>query len=369
MKIAIDISQIVYEGSGVSRYLANMVAAILKYDRKNEYVFFFSSLRRRLDHRLEIAIRNKYILKKYMLPPTLLDLLWNRLHIVPIDALTGTVDLMVTSDWTEPPSRISKITIVHDLVYLRFPNTLAPSIIAVQKRRLRWVKKETSHIIADSYSTKDDLIDLLHVPGEKITVIYPSVHLPYTEGVRTVHPEGVHKPFILTVGKIEPRKNIRRLIAAFHQAQLDNVELVIVGSQGWSSNQQSTMNYQQSNHIKFLGYVSDDKLRQLYQSALFFIYPSLYEGFGYPIVEAMSCGCPVAASNTSSLKEIAQDAALLFDPKNIDAIAHALTTLTNNTELRKILARKGVCRAAYFSEEKYAVNLLHVFDKVYDHRR
>ncbi|HLC94181.1 MAG TPA: glycosyltransferase family 1 protein [Patescibacteria group bacterium] len=374
MKIAIDISQIVYEGSGVARYVKNMVEILLRYDQKNEYVFFFSSLRGKLNRQIETAIKNKHTLKKYLLPPILLDLLWNRLHIFPIDHLIGKVDLIITSDWTEPPSRAKKITVIHDLVFLKFSETLPQKIIDVQKRRLQWVKKESALIIADSQSTKKDLTDLLNISQEKIEVVYPAVIHPRggssltSQNYQTVLKKyQLTKPFILTVGKREPRKNLKRLMSAFLRSGLHDVDLVVVSSKGWKESE-IDLDSSKYNAVKFLGFVPDHELYSLYQSALFFVFPSLYEGFGYPIVEAMQLGCPVATSNTSSLREIAQGNALLFDPHNEDAICQSLIKLSTDTSLREELKNKGLKRASDFSKEKFAAQLLSIFEKVYENR-
>lgn len=381
MKIAIDISQIVYEGSGVSRYLKNMIISLLKYDQENDYVFFFSSLRGKINKRIEAVIKNKHGLKKYPLPPSFLDFLWNRLHFFPIDKLIGQVDLIITSDWTEPPAHAKKITVVHDLVYLKFPQTLHPKIVAVQKRRMQWVKAESSRIIADSHNTKHDLVKLLGIPDDKIDVVYPAV---------VVHPWGVidltpsdnktilkkyklTKPFILTVGKIEPRKNVGRLIAAFLKTKLNNLDLIIVGSKGWGADyyqsylhRQTEINKRQAKNVRFLGFISDEDLFTLYQSAFFFVLPSLYEGFGLPVIEAMQLGCPVAASNTSSLKEIAGDDALLFNPYDEEDIAKTLVKLAQDEKLRAELKAKGLKKGPKFSSEQFAHQLLKVFNNVYE---
>lgn len=378
MKIAIDISQIVYEGSGVARYTHNLVEALLKYDQKNDYVFFFSSLRSKLNHQIETAINSKHELKKYRMPPTLLDLLWNKLHILPIDNFVGDVDLIITSDWTEPPAKTKKITIVHDLVYLRYPKTLSPKIVSVQKRRLNWVTRESELIIADSQNTKNDLITLLKIPQEKINVIYPTVSHPRDDNFLTPkeHKEILNKyrltrPFILTVGKIEPRKNIGRLIEAFLKSQLKDIDLIIVGTKGWSADYYQTglhrralVDKQHAKNIRFLGFISDKELYALYQSAQFFIMPSIYEGFGYPVVEAMSFNCPVATSNTSSLKEIAEGFALLFNPYDEHDIAKTLIKLAGDKELRHRLAEKAFIHAQNFSSEKFMHNLSNLLNLI-----
>lgn len=365
MKIAIDISQIVYEGSGVSRYLNFLIKGLLQYDQKNKYTFFFSSLRKKIDKSLEKKIKEKNQLKKFPFPPTILDFLWNRLHVFPIENLIGNNDIFFSSDWTEPPTKSFKITTIHDLVYLKFPQTMTEKIINVQKRRLKWVKKESNLIIADSKTTKKDIINLLKIPSKKIEVVYPAVEVnvnPKSIVNRTLKKLNFNRPFILTVGKLEPRKNIKKLINAFLKAKLKNIDLVIVGQKGWGELYSDYFKYTLPN-IKFLGFIPDIDLYSLYQSALFFIYPSLYEGFGYPVVEAMKLDCPVATSNTSSLEEIGKNSALLFNPEKETEITKAIINLYQNPRLRERLIIAGRKKRNIFSLKKFSYQLINIFEK------
>lgn len=180
MRIGIDISQIVYEGTGVANYTKNLVENLLKIDKENDYVLFFSSLRRQflisnLQFLNKFKIPNsKCQIKTFKLPPTLLDILWNRLHILPIEWLIGPVDVFFSSDWTQPPTiRAKKVTTLHDLSILKFPKEHHPEIVATQKRRLRWVKKECDLIICDSLATKRDAIKILGIEKKRLRVIYP----------------------------------------------------------------------------------------------------------------------------------------------------------------------------------------------------
>src|SRR3990167_11375676 len=183
MKIGIDISQIAYRGTGVSRFTRGLVDAILKHDKNNEWVFFFSSLRKQLDYDLKLKIKNRGLqINDYPYPSKLLTLLWNKFHIFKIDSLIKNLDWLITSDWTEPPSNYKKATIVHDLVYKRFPETLSSIIRKNQNLKLKHVRKESKVIFADSLSTKNDLISLLEIPENKIIVNYPGVHIIETDG-------------------------------------------------------------------------------------------------------------------------------------------------------------------------------------------
>ncbi len=373
MKIAIDISQLSYQGTGVARYTQNLVESLIKYDDKNRYVFFYSSLRKPIPEKIRKLIIQKHTLRQFPLPPTALDLLWNKWHKLPIERFVGDVDIVFTSDWTEPPTaKAKKITTIHDLAAFRFPETshdttefklsrmqISANIVANQKRKLDYVRKESNLIICDSHATREDVEELLKIPKNKLVVVYPAVEV-------TVFPEEkkiADKPYILTVGTLQPRKNIKRLINAFIDAKLP-IDLYIVGAQGWGEELPSNT----AQNIKFLGYAEDKQLSQLYQNALFFIYPSLYEGFGYPVVEAMAYGCPVATSNTSSLKEIADGYGVLFDPESEKDIEKALTKLYLNEKLRKALINKGYKRAEEFSGKHFAKQLISIFENVYGNR-
>lgn len=177
MRIGIDVSQIAYSKTGVANYLANLVESLLKVDTKNEYVLFFSSLRRDLD----ISIFNvqespRLTIKTFKFPPLALDYLWNRLHIIPIERLIGPVDLFITSDWTEPPVKnAKKATIIYDLIVYKSPNETARKIVKTQKRKLNWVKKESDVVFTISQSSKKDIEEILKIDSSKVKVIYPAV--------------------------------------------------------------------------------------------------------------------------------------------------------------------------------------------------
>lgn len=358
MKIAIDISQIAYVGTGVARYTQMLVESILEFDTTNEYTFFFSSLRSKLPADIEQKILQKHRLTKRKLPPTLLNIMWNRFHIVSINQLIKTHDVFISSDWTQPPVQkpMKSVTVVHDLVYLKYPDTVHSTILATQKKRMHWVQKDVDMIIADSHSTKQDLIDLVGIDKDKINVVYPAVTVlqPTDDDLKRIYSTYSirNTKYVLAVGKLEPRKNIARLISAFQKAHLDDTTLLIVGPKGWDNTQSSTLHPPSSN-IRFLGFVPDADLFALYKNALFFIYPSLYEGFGFPLVEAMSLGCPVATSNTSSMKEIAEGYGLLFDPESEEDIIEAIETLYANEKLRKELSEKGKKRAKDFTKMQF----------------
>lgn len=351
MKIGIDISQSAYKGTGVGRFTRGLIDSILTFEKKNEWFFFFSSLRNQLDYKIKLKIKSEgYQIYDFPFPPSLLSLVWNKYHKFKIDYLLKDLDWFISSDWTEPPSSYKKATIVHDLVYKRFPETLHPLITKTQDKKLEHVRAESKIIFADSLSTKRDLVNFLNIDKNKIVVNYPGVNIIKTKkdfDEKTLKKFNIKKRYLLTVGKIEPRKNIQRLIDAFVNLNIENLELIIVGEYGWGPNIKSFRN------VKYLGYAEDNELFSLYKSALFFIYPSLWEGFGYPIIEAMSLGTAVATSNTSSLKEISQNSALLFNPYKINEIQEAIKKLVYDKTLREKLQKNGLRTSEKFTWENY----------------
>lgn len=176
MRIGIDISQLAYDGTGVAIYLQNLVKKLIVQDNKNEYILFYSSFRRNFHIPMFNAQRHKnLIVKKFKLPPFFLDILWNKLHLVPIEWFIGPVDVFISSDWTQPPTKAKKVTIIYDMIVYKYPNETAKKIVQVQKRRLEWVRKEIDRVICISKATKEDVIKLFNIQKEKLSVIYPGI--------------------------------------------------------------------------------------------------------------------------------------------------------------------------------------------------
>ena len=178
MKIGIDVSQLVYSNTGVANYLENLVQCLLKVDKENEYILFFSGLRRTIQ-KSKFKSQNynsKLKIKTFKIPPILLDTLWNRLHIVPIEWFIGDVDVFISSDWTQPPTKkAKKATILYDLIVHKYPNETDKKIVDTQRRRLTWVKKECDVVFCISESTKKDAMEILGIEKRKLKVIYPGI--------------------------------------------------------------------------------------------------------------------------------------------------------------------------------------------------
>lgn len=380
MKIGIDISQLAFPGTGVASYTRNLVENLLKIDKQslllrnkeNEYVLFFSSLRQ--------PPPKDFKSKNFKLPPLLLEILWNRLHVLPIEKFIGKVDVLHTSDWLEPPARCSKVTTIHDLVVYKYPETLHPRIVSNQRRKLEWVKRESEVVIAVSEATKKDIIEILGIPERKIRVIYEAPDEIYNKQQTTNNRDEVRKKYgikgdyILAVGTREPRKNLKRVIEAFSQltthppageAGNSLLKLVIAGKFGWGEDFHQSLITNHQSPIIFTGYVPKEDLAPLYAGAQVFVYPSLYEGFGLPILEAMACGCPVVTSNISSMPEVAGEAAVLVDPENVEDITRGIKEAIKR---KSELVKKGKSWVKNFSWEKAAKETLKVYKEAYAHR-
>lgn len=371
MTIGIDVSQIVYEGTGVSRYTLSLVETLLKIDRNNEYVLFGASLGRFF--KLKELTKNLRCTKYFFpIPISFLEFVWNKWHILPIEKWIGKIDVFHCSDWTEPPGICPKVTTIHDLVVYKFPETSHPKIVSTQKRKLEWALKDKDNFIAVSQSTKRDLVEILKVKENFVSVIYEAAGENFQtfmkhsifeknkliDALRSKY--GLNKKYILTLGTREPRKNLKRLINAWSKFKIADVDLVVVGKYGWGNDVEADVV-----NIKLLGYVPDEFLPQLYSGAELFVFPSLYEGFGLPVLEAMSVGCPVITSNVSSLPEVGGGAAIYIDPYNFVDIQEKIRSIINlNSKERLNLQNKLVKQAENFTWEKTAKQTIAQYEKI-----
>jgi glycosyltransferase involved in cell wall biosynthesis len=272
------------------------------------------------------------------------------------------------TDFTLPPVSAPTRTIltVHDLSFIHAPETAEPSLRAYLNAVVPRSVARADLILADSDSTRHDVIDAYGVPHDRIHTLYCGVEDTYQpiddplrlQAIRDKYAIGA-RPFILSVGTVQPRKNYARLAEALHQLGYEGVKLVIVGGKGWLEDElyQTVERLGMGQQVQFLGYVPDDDLPLLYNAARVFALPSLYEGFGLPPLEAMACGVPVVTSNVSSLPEVVGKAALLVDPYDIDAISDALDRALTDDSLRKTLITRGQIRAQSFSWQSAAQQL------------
>ncbi len=364
MKIGIDISQIIYEGTGVARYTKLLVEALTNTDTDDELVLFgatFGQISKLYDFKTSLN-SEKITSKFYKIPVRVLEIIWNKLHILPVETLSGEVDIFHTSDWMEPPSYCPKVTTIHDLIVLKYPELFPKNIVGNHKLKHAWIKRESKYIIADSLNTKKDIIELLNIPETNIEVIYPGISSIFTPQIdeivnSVVNKYNLNNKYILTVAKREPRKNLSTLIEAFQKLSNASFDLVIVGNYGWDT----TSNISGKN-IKLVGFVPDKDLPALYSGASCFVYPSTYEGFGFPVLEAMACGTKVITTNKGSLGEITGGFATVIDPEQATSLQAGIENALN-TSISQTKKQEQISWTSKFNWKASAVKIIDVYKK------
>ncbi len=297
-------------------------------------------------------------------------ILWEQI-IAPVATTRTHLDVLFCPVNVVPlASPVPSVVTVHDLAFLAYPEAFHATKRRYLTAMTRLSVRRARHIIAVSAHTRDDLVHYFDVRPERVTVIPNAADERYrpadTPDALTRFKAAHNLPdrFILFVGTREPRKNLRRLIEAFALLS-DNdpgVKLVIVGASGWLTSDLAPLvqSHGLSNRIVFMGYVPDDDLPHWYQAATVFCYPSLYEGFGLPVLEAMACGVPVVTSRTSSLPEVTGDAALLADPTDVRGLASALQSVLADDARRQAMSEAGIARSHVYSWEQTAAATLAV---------
>ncbi len=263
--------------------------------------------------------------------------------------------------WHPPVSVVT----IHDVGYEYFPNAHTRFQRFYLRLTTRWHVHAARLVLADSHATRDDLVRLYAANPTRIRVVYPGVDLTHfspqpPDAVATVCQRyGIHGRYLLYVGTLQPRKNLRRVLAAFASIaeRHPDVRLVLVGAAGWRMDAFADLMQTLGDRLVRTGYVADADLPALYTGAVALVFPSLFEGFGFPVLEAQACGTPVIASTTTSLPEVAGDAALLVNPLDTHAIAQAMHRLLEDEPLHADLAARGRANAARFTWEASATNV------------
>ncbi len=373
MHIGINYTSALRQGAGIGRYTRGIVNALARLDEENTYTLVTS--KDSPSEKLPPFPPN-FKVKTLSLSERWLTILWHRANLpLAIDRWAGPFELFHSPDFVLPPlSRAPGLVTVHDLSFMMHPDGALPQLRTWLNRVVPQSVERAAHVLADSHSTKIDLQTLLNVPAQKITVVEAGVEPRFKPVANTNTRHTVREKyqlpeqFVLGLGTLEPRKNFEGLIAAFNQIQSDftGLHLVIAGGKGWlyesifAAVEQSPAR----ERIHLIGFVADEDLPALYSQARLFAYPSFYEGFGIPVLEAMACGIPVVTANNSSLPEVANDAALLVDAKNTDALAQAMSVLCVDSSLREQCVARGLKQATRFTWEQAAKKLLAVYQRM-----
>jgi glycosyltransferase involved in cell wall biosynthesis len=364
--------------TGVEEYTIRILENIFKIDRENTYLLFFNSLKKK---KIKLDWEKKFPnvkIKCFRIPNKLLNFLLWYFHWPKIDQMLGGVNVMFLPNinFTSISKTPRLISTAHDLSFERYPETFSLKTrfwhFLINPKK---IFQDSDAIISVSHSTKNDLISIYKTDPNKIKVVHSGISDEYREIDRNDDTffkvkDKYRLPFkfILYLGTIEPRKNIESLAQAFENIQqhkddrLNKYKLVLAGYTGWRSRKlfKKINNSNFKDRIIYAGRIKEKYKPYLYNLASLFVYPSFFEGFGFPVLEAMKCGTPVITSNCSSLPEVAGRAALLIDPEKPDDLATAMREILSNRELRDAMKRQGLVRAKFFSWEKAAAETLEI---------
>lgn len=381
MRVLVDGTPFLIEKTGIGHYTENLVAHLRRVAPELEISLFALSLRG--GHRLKrMPAMEGVEVKGYNLPANFLYYTWwTRTSLFPAETLAGDFDIFHATNYQAPALRRARlVTTVHDINFVRFPEMQSKGIrrfIAAMPRLL----ERSRVVLADSRFTADELREEYRLEEERVRVVYPGLspvflREPDEEEVETaLRAYCLEPPYLAYIGNLHPRKNLVTLVEAFARLRARGLEhrLAVIGGGGlgrlnnseYRKLTQRVRDLGLDEAVVFTGYVPDERLVSLLRKADMLVFPSIYEGFGLPPLEAMACGVPVITSRRSSLPEVVGDAALLLDdPLNAEEIAGSVERLLSDGELRSRLVQEGRRRAAAFTWERAAKEVAAIYSEV-----
>jgi glycosyltransferase involved in cell wall biosynthesis len=377
MKIGIDARELlnVYNPTW-TYYLYSLISGLQEIDGANEYILFFNFFRKRFRHLLNKHTFNKnFRTKTLRMPHKIAKYIFEDLHL-PIEMVSGKVDVFHGPIYSRLNNIFGRsVVTIHDLIFIRESESVHPGWREFAKKSTDYSVRKADLIITVSEFSKAEIIDVYRnrISEDRIRVIHNGVgkeFFPRTEGIEELKRKyGIKGRYLLFVGAIEPRKNLLALVKAFHNLQhpaRDKYELVVTGVKRYRYEEvfQKVKELHLQNVVIFTGRVTREELPVLYSGAEVFVFPSLFEGFGMPPLEAMACGTPVIASNLTSIPEVVGDAALLVNPRNPDEITQAMVTILSDSRLKETLRQDGFKRTRMFSWEKTTKETLRLYHEV-----
>ncbi len=363
MRIAFLADPLDRQYGGIHVYTKELLKALSKLDKKNEYIVVRSESKNEFEGMEEIAV-------PYSSFPGYR--FWRLFFQLPKILKKKGVDIVVEPAHFGPfnlPKRIKRITVIHDMTVFLYPELHVFSSAYLQRKLLPRILKKSNHIVTNSESTSRDVIKFFPFVKNKITSILLGKDESFkpqksSEILKTYN---IRQPYILFVGTLEPRKNVSTLIKAFDKFKKDTEkahQLVLIGKKGWKSKEifRVINNSPYNNEIVSVGYAPKNELPVFYSEAEIFVYPSIYEGFGLPVLESMACGTPVITSEVSGMPEVGGSAVQYVNPNNVSDLAQLITKLCSESEIRKKYGQMGISQAAKFSWEKTAKEYITLFE-------
>lgn len=367
MRIGIDATAVPHQRTGAGNYIFNLIQTLAAVDQANEYVVFG---RAELEAELVLDTpRVRFVRREF--PSRGVRLAWEQVGL-PLDVRSERLDVLHSPHYTMPVLRFARSVVTfHDMTFVMYPDLHQRVKRVFFPRTMRLSARRADRLIVVSDSTREDLVRMWGVDRARITTI----PLAADPGFRPQSPDEIAagcarydlRPgcYILYVGMLEPRKNVDRLVEAFGQVAgaMPGMDLVIAGRRGWMYDQifAQVEALRLRDRVRFTDFVPQESLPALYGGARLFAYPSKYEGFGIPVLEAMSCGTPVVTTNVSSMPEVAGDAAVLVAPDDVAGLASALRKVADDPALRADLSCRGLARAKAFSWERSARETIAVY--------
>jgi glycosyltransferase involved in cell wall biosynthesis len=368
VRIAIDARKL--RDFGIGTYVRNLLRHLARIDQSTDYVVLCGEGDTATVEKLGVNFR---AVPEKSRPYSVREQL-----TVPFDLRRERVDLFHAPHYVLPPlTPCPAVVTIHDCIHLRFPQYLPNRVAYAYARASLWIATHRSHrILTVSEASKRDILRYFRVPEKKIDVIYNAIDERFGQPPNPEEMERVREryqldgPFILYAGNIKPHKNLERLIEAFHSLRrgggFDTVRLLIIGDEisKYATLRRAVHRHKLHKYVRFFGFVPDETLASLYRLASVFVFPSLYEGFGLPPLEAMASGTPVITSNVSSLPEVVGDAALLIDPYEPESIADAMRRVLTDAALRDQLRARGFQRAREFSWDRSVRRVREIYGEV-----
>jgi len=367
MRVAIDYTPALRQRAGIGRFTRGLVRGLASLATDLDILLVAGAERAPTD-----GPGQPFRMRRFPLGSRAMEFLWHRLHLpLPADWWTGPVDLYHATDFLLPPLRCRGAVTVHDLSFLRHPEFHHPALVRYLRDRIRGSVHRADLVLADSNFSREEVLALLDALPEQVKVVYGGVEEHFRpvlaeERRDTLDRHGLKEPYLLLVGTLEPRKNLGAVLEGFGRLRRRSHRhtLAIAGGEGWLGEGQRLRRLAEpmGDAVRFLGFVPDKDLPALLSGADLFVYPSLYEGFGLPVLEAMACGCPVACSRAGSLPEVAGDAAFYFETADANEIATVLQRALEAPDLLAERRRRGLVQAAAFTWEAAARQLLDAYE-------
>ena len=384
--IGFDATSALTQGGGIGRYTRELIQALVAEAPGLHFKLFTARSPASSPVPDSLPTASNVTRHRAPLDERWLYRMWYRGRIpIPVQTITGRLDLFHSPDFVLPfvSGHVPTLLTVHDLSFIRYPETFPARLTAYLNRTVPWSVARATHILADSVSTRNDLKSLWNVPDEKVTVLYSGVNERFRRvpdevqsAVRARYDLG-ETPVILSLGTVQPRKNYEFLVRAFEPVSRQAPHsLIIVGAKGWLDEGLSAEieRLQLAGRVRITGFVADEDLPALYSAADLFVFPSLYEGFGLPILEAMACGVPVITSNSSSLPEVitrddGELAAIMLSPYDEAAWTTEMLRLLADENTRHSLSEAGIAQSARFRWQKAAAELATLYRRLLEKQK